>query len=89
MDSVNESSVKWRLVPIPSERSGLYSPPIAAVFLLEFFGIESIQEAHWQHWLVDFQGMFRFRPEINKANLSGFLYDFADLNFLYFAIFHF
>ena len=30
------------------------APPIAAVFFLEFFGIESIQEEHWQHWLVDF-----------------------------------
>ena len=34
-------------------------------------------------------GMFRLGLEINKANLSGFLYDFADLNFLYFAIFSF
>ena len=34
-------------------------------------------------------GMLRLGLEINKSNLSGFWFDFADLNFLYFAIFSF
>jgi len=34
-------------------------------------------------------GMLRLITELNKSHLSGFLYDFANVNFLYFAVYSF
>ena len=66
------------------------APPIAAVFLLGIFWNRINSRGALAALVGGFSaGMFRLAPEINKANLSGFLYDFADLNFLYFAIFSF
>ena len=66
------------------------APPIAAVFLLGIFWNRINSRGALAALVGGFSaGMFRLGLEINKANLSGFLYDFADLNFLYFAIFSF
>ena len=66
------------------------APPIAAVFLLGIFWNRINSTGALAALVGGFSaGMFRLALEINKANLSGFLYDFADLNFLYFAIFSF
>ena len=66
------------------------APPIAAVFLLGIFWNRINARGALAALVGGFSaGMFRLALEINKANLSGFLYDFADLNFLYFAIFSF
>ena len=66
------------------------APPIAAVFLLGIFWNRINSRGALAALVGGFSaGMFRLALEINKANLSGFLYDFADLNFLYFAIFSF
>ena len=66
------------------------APPIAAVFLLGIFWNRINSKGALAALVGGFSaGMFRLALEINKANLSGFLYDFADLNFLYFAIFSF
>ena len=66
------------------------APPIAAVFLLGIFWNRINSRGALAALVGGFSaGMFRLALEINKANLSDFLYDFADLNFLYFAIFSF
>ena len=66
------------------------APPIAAVFLLGIFWNRINSRGALAALVGGFSaGMFRLALEINKANLSGFLYDFANLNFLYFAIFSF
>lgn len=66
------------------------APPIAAVFLLGIFWNRINSKGALAALVGGFSvGMLRLALEINKANLSGFLYDFANLNFLYFAIFSF
>ncbi len=66
------------------------APPIAAVFLLGIFWNRINSKGALAALIVGFStGMLRLALEINKSNLSGFWYDFADLNFLYFAIFSF
>jgi solute:Na+ symporter, SSS family len=66
------------------------APPIAAVFLLGLLWSRINAQGALAALVSGFAaGMLRLGLEINKSNLSGFWYDFADLNFLYFAIFSF
>ncbi|MGB8191353.1 MAG: sodium:solute symporter [Chitinophagaceae bacterium] len=85
-------------IPIMSNISGvLYqylqsvqsylAPPIAAVFLLGVFSKRINAKGAYSAMVVGFIiGVIRILLELNKANLSGFAYDFATLNFLYFCI---
>jgi SSS family solute:Na+ symporter len=66
------------------------APPIAAVFLLGIFWKRinargALTALIWGFVL----GMLRLVAELNKSYLAGWLYSFANLNFLYFAIFLF
>jgi solute:Na+ symporter, SSS family len=63
------------------------APPIAAVFLLGVFSKRINAKGAYSAMVVGFIiGMVRIILELNRAHLSGFLYDFATLNFLYFCI---
>jgi len=63
------------------------APPIAAVFLLGVFYKRINGKAALSVLITGFViGMLRIFLEINKDSLSGFLYSFADINFLYFCI---
>ena len=66
------------------------APPIAAVFLLGIFW-KRINARGALTALIGgfFLGMLRLVAELNKSYLNGWLYSFANLNFLYFAIFLF
>ena len=66
------------------------APPIAAVFFLGVFS-KRINAAAALAALVGgfLLGMGRLIAELNKEALSGWLYTFADINFLHFAIFLF
>lgn len=63
------------------------APPIAAVFLLGLF-YKRINAKGAMTVLVGgaIIGALRIFLELNKSSLSGFLYEFANLNFLYFCI---
>lgn len=65
---------------------GYISPPIAAVFLLGLFW-RRLNAAGAITSLLSGSaiGLIRLIAELNKDMLSGFLYAFADLNFLHFA----
>jgi SSS family solute:Na+ symporter len=66
------------------------SPPIAAVFLLGIFMKRLNGTGAMASLLTGFVlGMGRLIAELNKEHLSGFLYNYADINFLHFAIFLF
>ena len=63
------------------------APPIAAVFLLGVFYKRINAKGAYTAMVVGFIiGVCRIILELNKDNLTGFLYDFATLNFLYFCI---
>ncbi|HWJ29242.1 MAG TPA: sodium/solute symporter, partial [Flavisolibacter sp.] len=63
------------------------APPIAAVFLLGVFSKRINAKGAYSAMVIGFiLGMVRIILELNKDHLSGFLYDFATLNFLYFCI---
>jgi len=69
---------------------GYISPPIAAVFLLGiFFKRLNAQGAMASLMTGLVLGGARFILELNKESLSGFIFDYADINFLHFAIFLF
>jgi len=69
---------------------GYISPPIAAVFLLGiFFKRLNAQGAMASLMTGLILGGARFILELNKESLSGFIFDYADINFLHFAIFLF
>jgi solute:Na+ symporter, SSS family len=63
------------------------APPIASVFLLGLF-YKRINAKGAMTVLVGgaIIGALRIFLELNKSSLSGFLYEFANLNFLYFCI---
>ena len=66
------------------------SPPIAAAFLLGVFIKRLNGRGAMASLLTGFAlGMARLIAEINKDSLSGFLYQYADINFLHFAVFLF
>jgi SSS family solute:Na+ symporter len=85
-------------IPIMSKISGvLYqylqsvqsylAPPIAAVFLLGVFSKRINAKGAYSAMVVGFLiGVVRIIFELNKESLSGFAYQFATLNFLYFCI---
>ncbi len=63
------------------------APPIAAVFLLGLFWKRINARGALSALVAGLAlGMMRLVAELNKDILSGWLYTFADLNFLYFAI---
>ena len=63
------------------------SPPIAAVFLLGVAWKRVNARGAMASLLSGFVlGMGRLVAELNKPHLGGWLFDFADMNFLHFAI---
>jgi SSS family solute:Na+ symporter len=66
------------------------APPIAAVFLLGLFwkriNASGAVTALFGGFVI---GMLRLVAELNKEVLTGWLYTFADLNFLYFCVYLF
>jgi solute:Na+ symporter, SSS family len=63
------------------------APPIAAVFLLGVFSKRINAKGAYSAMIIGFIiGLIRIILELNKAHLSGFLYGFATVNFLYFCI---
>jgi len=66
------------------------APPIAAVFLLGLFW-KRINSAGALTTLIGgfIIGMLRLVAELFKEHLSGWLYTFADINFLYFCVYLF
>lgn len=63
------------------------SPPIAAVFLIGLFWKRVNSHGAIASLITGFVlGMGRLVAEINKEELTGLLYDYADINFLHFAI---
>jgi SSS family solute:Na+ symporter len=66
------------------------APPIAAVFFLGLFSKRINAQGALACLIGGFVvGMARLTAEINKASLDGWLFAFADINFLHFAIFLF
>ena len=63
------------------------APPIAAVFLLGVFSKRINAKGAYSAMVIGFIiGVVRIVLELNREKLSGFWYDFATLNFLYFCI---
>jgi SSS family solute:Na+ symporter len=63
------------------------APPIAAVFLLGVFFKRINAKGAYSAMVVGFIiGIIRIILELNRDKLSGFLYQFATINFLYFCI---
>jgi solute:Na+ symporter, SSS family len=63
------------------------APPIAAVFLLGVFSKRINAKGAYSAMVIGFiLGLIRIILELNRTHLSGFLYDFATVNFLYFCI---
>ena len=63
------------------------APPIAAVFLLGIFWKRINGAGALTSLIGGFSlGMIRLVAELNKKHLSGILYTFANINFLYFCI---
>src|SRR6185295_14726889 len=63
------------------------APPIAAVFLLGVFSKRINAKGAYSGMVIGFVvGMVRIILELNKDHLTGFLYSFATVNFLYFCI---
>ncbi len=66
------------------------APPITAVFLLGLFSARLNARGAMASLLVGaVLGMGRLVAELNKASLDGWLYAYADINFLHFAAFLF
>ena len=66
------------------------APPITAVFLLGLFWARLNARGAMSALLVGFVlGMGRLVAELNKASLDGWLFAYADINFLHFAAFLF
>lgn len=66
------------------------APPIAAVFFLGLFSKRINAQGALACLIGGFVvGMGRLMAEINKASLDGWLFAFADINFLHFAVFLF
>lgn len=66
------------------------APPIAAVFLVGLFWKRVNSRGAIASLITGFVlGMGRLVAELNKELLSGWLYAYADINFLHFAIFLF
>jgi SSS family solute:Na+ symporter len=63
------------------------APPIAAVFLLGVFSKRINAKGAYTAMVSGFIiGLIRIVLELQRDHLSGFLYAFATLNFLYFCI---
>jgi SSS family solute:Na+ symporter len=65
------------------------SPPIAAAFLIGVWQRVNTQGAIAAFAVGFVLGIGRLVAELNKDALSGFLYWYSDINFLYFAFFLF
>ena len=66
------------------------APPIAAVFLLGLFWKRINSSGALTALIGGFGiGMLRLVAELNKEHLSGWLYTFANINFLYFCVYLF
>lgn len=66
------------------------APPIAAVFLLGVFFKRLNAKGAYSAMVIGFVlGLIKLTLELFKSELSGALYDFATINFLYFCIYLF
>jgi len=66
------------------------APPIAAVFLLGIFFKRLNAKGAYTAMVIGFiLGLVKLALELFKENLTGLLYDFATINFLYFCIYLF
>ena len=66
------------------------APPIAAVFLLGIFFKRLNAQGAYTAMVVGFiLGLIKLSLEMFKGSLTGILYDFATINFLYFCIYLF
>ncbi len=66
------------------------APPIAAVFLLGIFWKRINARGAHAALIGGFMiGILRLIAELNKKHLSGWLFTFADINFLYFCVYLF
>ncbi len=66
------------------------APPIAAVFLLGVFFKRLNAKGAYAAMIIGFiLGLIKLALELFQKNLSGVLYDFATINFLYFCIYLF
>lgn len=66
------------------------APPIAAVFLLGVFSKRINAKGAYAAMIIGFIiGLLKLSLELSKESLSGVLYDFATINFLYFCIYLF
>jgi len=66
------------------------APPIAAVFLLGVFFKRINAKGAYAAMVIGFiLGLLKLTLQMTKDNLSGVFYDFATINFLYFAIYLF
>lgn len=81
------SSISGTLYQYLQSVQSYIAPPIAAVFLLGVFHKRINAKGALSVLIGGFViGMSRIFLEINKESLGGFLYWFADVNFLYFCI---
>ena len=63
------------------------APPIAAVFLLGVFSKRINAKGAYSAMVIGFIiGVIRIILELNRDSLSGFWFEFATINFLYFCI---
>lgn len=66
------------------------APPIAAVFLLGVFSKRINATGAYAAMIIGFIiGLLKLGLELSKESLSGVLYEFATINFLYFCIYLF
>jgi SSS family solute:Na+ symporter len=66
------------------------APPIAAVFLLGVFFKRLNAKGAYTAMVAGFiLGMLKLTGQLFQTNLSGILYEFATINFLYFCIYLF
>ncbi len=83
-------SISGQLYVYLQSVQGYISPPIAAVFLIGIAWKRVNATGAIASLLTGFVlGMGRLVAEIFKDSLSGFLYTYADINFLHYAIFLF
>ena len=83
-------SISGQLYQYLQSVQGYISPPIAAVFLIGIFWKRANSRGAIASLITGFGfGAVRLVAELNKDGLTGWLYTYADINFLHFAAFLF
>ena len=81
-------SISGQLYQYLQSVQGYISPPIAAVFLIGIFWKRANSRGAIASLITGFGfGAVRLVAELNKDGLTGWLYTYADINFLHFAAF--